>query len=236
MKDFFKNRVVWLVIVILIVIGGGIWLANKDSSPNVSMNKELYDKCMADVNDKTFCTFAGAFGNVSAYKVEATSTSDSGTSTIEMSSDSKNNSQMVIKQNGQEQANVVSYNGSTYSKDYTDGKWFKYPAGDANAPQTTDLKKEFAKGDFKNDKGQKIDYVNSGTEACGDLTCYKYQVKDPALPEQQGYVWFDNKDYLMRKLTIKDSKSDTVMLVSYPTVTIAEPSPTKEVPAGTTGQ
>ncbi len=230
MPNLLKNKVLWLIVAV-VVVGGGIWFATKGDEPK-SVNKEVQSKCMTDVNDELFCKFAGAFGNVSAYTVSATSTSaDQGTSSFSIASDSKDNTQMIIKQNDQEQASVVVYNGVTYLKDYTDGQWFKYSSDDPNKPEVTDLKKEFAKGDFKADNGQKIDYIKIGTEACDSMQCYKYQVKDPTTPSQEGFIWFDTKDYLLRRVTIKDSGSNTDMSVNYAAVNIAQPSPTKDLPS-----
>ena len=240
MPDLLKNKMVWLVVVIL--VGGGVWLATKDNNNGsstktaTSVNKELQDKCMTEVNDAIFCKFAGAFGAASAYKVTANTTATEGTSVLEISSDASNNSQMVVKQNGQEQGNVIIFSGVTYSKDYTDGKWFKYSSSDVNKPTVVDLKKEFAKGDFKTDSGQKIDYVKIGTEKCANLTCYKYQIKDPSKPTEEGFIWFDTKDYLLRRLTIQDSGTSTDMSLTYGSVNISVPSPTKDVPSASPSQ
>lgn len=141
---------------------------------------------------------------------------------------------MIVKQNDQEQANVVVYNGTTYLKDYSDGQWIKYASNDPSKPEVTDLKKEFAKGDFKSDSGQKITYTKIGSEACGNLKCYKYQVKDPDTPGDN-FLWFDTKDYLLRRITLKDQSSSTDMTITYATVNITEPSPTKEAPSLDTG-
>jgi len=214
MNEFIKRYKV-LLLVVLVVAVGGIWLATKDggtdgSKTSSSFNKEVQAKCMADVNEELFCKFA---------------------SVLELATDSKGNSSMVVKQNGQEQGNLISYNGVTYSKDYTDGQWFKYAAGDTTKPETVDLKKEFVKGDFKADNGEKIGYNKVGTEKCGNLNCYKYQIKDPTKPTEEGFLWFDTKDYLMRRVTIKDGSTNTDMSLSYGAVNISAPSPTKDVPS-----
>lgn len=234
MNKFIKKYKVWLAIVLVIVVAGGIWLATKDNSgskTSITTNKEVQSKCMADVNDELFCKFAGNFANVGDYKVTANSATESGTSVLEIASDSKGNSSMIVKQNGQEQGNLIVFSGVTYSKDYTDGQWFKYAASDTAKPETVDLKKEFVKGDFKADNGQKIGYKKIGTEKCSNLNCYKYQVNDPTKPSEEGFIWFDTKDYLLRRVTIKDGTNSTDMSLSYAAVNIAAPSPTKDVPS-----
>ena len=228
-----KAKLVLLAAVV--VVGGGIYIATKDKGA-VSVNKELQSKCSTQVNDETFCKFAGAFGNAGDFKVSVNSNDQSGASVIELASDSKGNSSMVVKQDGQEQGSVVVFNGVTYLKDSTDGQWFKFSSTDANKPEVLDLKKEFAKGDFKGDAGQTLQYKNVGTEACGNLTCFKYQVIDPNKPNEEGFLWFDNKDYLLRRVTAKNDGSTTDMNLTYTKVSISEPSPTKDLPSASPSQ
>lgn len=233
MNEFLKKYKVWLAIVLVIVVVGGVWLATKNDSgaSKTGVNKELQDKCKAEINDDTFCKFVGSFGNAGDYKTSVNSTAPEGTSSLELANDNKGNSSMVVKQNGQEQANIVVYSGTTYSKDYSDGKWFKFSASDANKPTALDLKKEFAKGDFKGDSGQKLEYKKITTEKCGSLSCYKYQIVDPQKTSQEGFIWFDTKDYLLRRVTIKEGTTSTDMSLTYSSVSISAPSPTKEPPS-----
>ncbi|MBI2008962.1 hypothetical protein HYS84_00945 [Candidatus Saccharibacteria bacterium] len=224
-----KSKLVLLVAAVIIV-GGGAYLVTKDEG-KVSVNKELQSKCTTQVNDETFCKFAGAFANAGDYKVSVSSSDQSGASTIELASDSKGNSSMVVTQGGQEQANIIVFNGVTYLKDSTDGQWFKFSSTDANKPEVLDLKKEIAKGDFKGDAGQALQYKQIGTEACGNLTCFKYQVIDPNKPNEEGFLWFDTKDYLLRRVTAKSNGSTTDMNLTYTKVSISEPSSTKDLPS-----
>src|SRR3972149_7763655 len=171
-KKFQKNengitQVLLAVLVIAVIAAVGLvaWkVYNNRSTLSTGINKVTQDKCTTVVNDKQFCKFAGVFANVGDYKVTVSSTDQTGTSVVELANDSKGNSSMIVKQNGQEQGNIVVYGGVTYLKDYTDGKWFKYGANDANKPETVDLKKEFLKSDFKGDNGQKLEYKKIGTE------------------------------------------------------------------------
>lgn len=223
-----------IVIVVIAAIGLVAWkVSSNRSTLTTGINKATQDKCMTEVNDTQYCKFAGAFANVTNYKVAITATDPSAASVnYEFAYDSKNNISMVAKQNGQEQGNVIVYSGVTYSKDYTDGKWFKYAAGNTNAPQTSDIKKEFFKNNFKGDNGQKLGYKKIGTEKCDKLTCYKYQETDPQKPTETNYIWFDTKNYLLRRATSSDSttKVNSEMTVTYGSVVISVPSPTKDAP------
>ena len=240
-KKFQKNEsgiahvlLALLVVIVLAAIGAVAWKVNDNrSTTTTSINKEVQDKCTTAVNDEQFCKCAGAFGNVGDYKVTVNSTDQTSTSVLELANDSKGNSSMLVKVNGQEQGNVVVYSGVTYSKDYTDGQWFKFAASDTAKPETVDLKKEFLKSDFKGDNGQKLEYKKIGTEKCDALTCYKYQVVDPEKTTETDFLWFDTKDYLLRRATVNDSNAGTnvEMTITYGSVVISLPSPTKDVPA-----
>ena len=223
-----NNKLVWVAV--LILAGAGIYLGSKGDDKTTSgqtgktsLNKEVQNKCQSQVGDELFCKFAGAFANIGAYQVTANVNSNEGATSIELASDAKGNSQMVLKKDGQSQT-LVSYNGSTYVKGPGDSAWTKYPSGDASA-QIIDLKKEFVKGDFdKNDKGEKISYKKIGTESCGNLQCWKYEVTEPS---QNGFLYFDTQNYWLRRVTISNSASNTDMNLTYENVSIAEPSPVK---------
>ncbi|MBI2592309.1 hypothetical protein HYW36_02415 [Candidatus Saccharibacteria bacterium] len=234
MKNLSNQAKLTLAAVVIIVAGGGIYLATNNNG--TSVNKELQSKCTTEVNDETFCKFVGIFGNAGDYKVNVNTNDQSGATALELASDSQGNSSMLVKKDGQEQGSVIVFNGVTYLKDYTDNQWFKYSSTDANKPEVLDLKKEFAKGDFKGEQGQKLEYKKIGTEKCGNLTCFKYQIVDPQKPNEEGFIWFDTKDYLLRRVTAKNGADTTEMTLVYAKVSIGEPSPTKAIPSANTSQ
>lgn len=221
-----------LMAVVVAAVGLVAWkVTDNRSTIATGINQDTQSKCITVVNDKLFCKFAGVFANVTNYKATISITDQNGASAnYDLAYDGKNNSSMVVKQNGQEQGNIVVYSGVTYSKDYSDGQWFKYGTGDKNTPQFLDLKKEFLKADFKGDNGQKLEYKNLSTEKCGELKCYKYQETDPQKPTETNYLWFDTKDYLLRRVSANDGKTSTEMTVTYASVSITQPSPTKDAP------
>jgi hypothetical protein len=195
------------------------------SSSAVSVNKEVQDKCMAQVKDTTFCKFAGAFGNVGDYSAVMTSVADGNMTTATMAISSGGNSSMTVKENGTTSATIVVYNGSTYVQDPSDQQWIKYTAADA--PSVLDIKKEFVTTGFKNDSGKNDQYFNKGTETVDGKDCYKYQVVDTDKPNQQGFMWFDKDSYLLRKLSNSDAGTELSMTFSYGKVSIDQPSPVK---------
>ena len=134
-------------------------------------------------------------------------------------------SQMISNENGKENYNYIVIGDTSYTKDYTDNKWFKYTSKD-------EKNDELEKIDF-DDKESSIEdkttYKRIGEEACGKLTCFKYQVLDPAMIDSIEYIYFDNKEYTLRK-TRDELKDGTVSesTFDYSNVKLSVPSPIKE--------
>jgi len=59
------------------------------------------------------------------------------------------------------------------------------------------------------------------------LTCFKYQITDTSTPTTETFVWFDTKDFLLRRITTKDGVNTSDMTLSYDKVSISTPSPVK---------
>src|SRR6185503_19808218 len=73
-----------------------------------------------------------------------------------------------------------------------------------------------------------ISYKSLGKEACGKLTCFKYQVFDKTQTASSQFVWFDTKDYRMQRYQMSDGKDTTDMTITYQTVKITQPSPVQD--------
>lgn len=84
--------------------------------------------------------------------------------------------------------------------------------------------------EFKNVEDKTL-YIKIGKEPCGALQCFKYQIKNPITPDTIQYTYFDDRDYLMRRITTEDKEGNkTDMVFDYTPFTIKEPSPIKESP------
>ena len=109
--------------------------------------------------------------------------------------------------------------------------WTKYSSG--SAPSTTnpssDIKTEFSDTSTPADK--RIQYKSMGKEKCGKLTCYKYQVVDPASAGTTNYVWFDTKDYRLQRWYGKDANGTNDFVITYGSVKISTPSPVVDASA-----
>jgi hypothetical protein len=137
-------------------------------------------------------------------------------------------SHTVMTEGGKETYNVITIKDTTYTKDYSDGKWWKEIAAkdDSNPKDKTAISEESSNSD-KSDQA-KPQYKSAGKEACGNLECYKYQVINPGVEDTE-YIWFDTKQYKLRKATFtsKDGGTSTEEY-AYGSVNIKAPSPVKE--------
>ena len=67
------------------------------------------------------------------------------------------------------------------------------------------------------------------TEACGSLSCFKYQVTDSSTPTTNQYVWFDKSKYQLQEWQASDSTNGTTdMKITYQAVNISVPSPVQQ--------
>jgi outer membrane lipoprotein-sorting protein len=228
-----------LVVVVLLGVGGAgyyVWNKNKDeksgSNPSqTASSKVVEDECKKAIDDKDFCKFASSVNFNQDYKTVITSTSAEGNSVMTLQSDSDGNTSANTTVNGEEVAAYVMLDDTSYTKDLTDGSWFKFTnetSEDINVSDDLDL-------DFEEDTStpevDKTEYKKIGKEACGNDTCFKYQIIDPEAPTDEQFVWFDDKDYQLRRFSFKNSEGTSDMTYSYENVTITAPSPTKEMPS-----
>ena len=234
------GHLVMIVIAVVVIAGVGLvgWRVtqkDKDDSTKTStteLSKAASDACLKVYDDKDLCKFTGNYNiDKLAYKMTLTSTTAEGSSTSTFLSDGKGNTQMTMTASGQVN-DAISLNGVSYLKDAGDGRWFKYAADTAGAPPvetnpTGDIKFET---DTEADTTDKTTYKKIGKEACGKLTCLKYQIIDPAQKDSTQFIWFDTKDFRMQRFSAKDASSSTEMVISYQSVKITAPSPTKDFP------
>lgn len=147
------------------------------------------------------------------------------------------NSQFISYENGKETFNMINLGDATYTKDFTDGKWLKY-----SIPKTTQDKQknnlfntEEMKNKMKEDlnKEDKAAYKKIGKERCDQFLCFKYQVIDTNNPDALQYLYFDDREYLMRKMRTEAKNGEiNDFSFNYDPVTIKEPSPIKESSTG----
>lgn len=229
-----------MIVVAVVVVAAigfiGYKVTQKDSvlSNATPAQKAVISECEKLYNDKELCKFA-ANSDIEklSYQMVVTSTDAQGkTSTLTMLSDGKDNSQVNGTTEGQAY-DAITLNGTSYVKDSSDGQWFKFAPSNTAAPQTDDLSDDIkVSSTFSATADKNYSYKKIGKEKCGKLTCFKYQFTDKTQPDSTQFVWFDTKDYRMQRFSFKDKDSSTDMVITYKSVKISEPSPTKDFSTG----
>ncbi len=227
-----KKSKLWLIIIIaVLVLGGGGYFAYAKISggslkiPGLSSSK-FNSNCK--YNDPDLCKFINNWKEVKNLTMTSTDTTGGKTTTAVFKMEGEDNSQIILSEGGKETYNTVILGKTTYTKDYTDNKWFKYTPTATN----TNISSEESRIDFdtKADSAEdKTTYKKIGKEACGSLTCFKYQVIDPAITDSTEYIYFDSKEYLLRKTRSEANNGNiSEATYDYTKFTLPEPSPTKE--------
>ena len=226
-----------LGVVVVAAIGFAAWKVSSNSKSTTSSSSStsktaavntaaLADACNKAVKDANLCKFASHYNPNASYKAVDTSTTTEGNGTLTILSDGKGNSSVLSSANGVD-TSFVSLNGATYLQDPSSGTWIKYSSG-SGAPTTNNPADGLKLSASDITAGGTISYTNLGTEACGSLTCYKYQVNDTTQPVATEYVWFSNSDYQLHEFYVKNSNGTNDMTFTYQNVSITAPSPVQD--------
>lgn len=226
------SKVLLLAIVALILAGaGGFYVFGQKTGQDGSSalpfaKKPLNASCK--YNDPELCKYINNLPLPTTYTI--TSTAKVGNMSIDSvySISGSDKYHMIGKQNGKEISNTISIGDTTYTLDYTDNKWWKKTAqpDDPSEETVKEIKDQYSLDDKAVE--DKTTYKFIAKEACGSLTCFKYEMAYEGL-SAQSFIWFDDKDYLMRKMNVVTKNSGTSEAVySYDPVVINAPSPVKE--------
>jgi hypothetical protein len=227
-----------IIVAVVLAVAGGIGyyvMNNKDdkktadsSSQSATSNQANSEACKKVIDDDDFCKFASNIASLTNYTTVISTSGANGSSEMTVEVETAEKSRVTAKQDGKEVSAMITIGKTYYSKDYADGKWLKVTG---EAPETADVTKDLGI-DFSDENLDGVSYKRIGEEACGNLTCIKYQIIDTEEEEPtEQFVWFDNKDFLLRRYSITGGEGTTNMTISYGKVTITEPSPVKELPA-----
>ena len=225
-----KKKRHWILLTLVVVVVIGVvwhWLAT--TGIFVSVDKTVEKSCMAEVKDKKFCKFAAHVKQMGDYKLTLSATSPDGKTSYVVSGSKDGNIQMVVNSDDKKVANLVVFNGTTFTENLADSSWLQYAPTAASKPDVFDLKKEIGKDGFKGDKGQKFIYKNLGKVTCDTMSCYKYQLIDTQNTATQTFLLFDDLQFLLRSLTTSDNSGTSEMTMSYEGVSIVQPAPVTQI-------
>jgi outer membrane lipoprotein-sorting protein len=231
-------HIIEIVVIAAIVLGVGGFIAwrvmdaQKNQQASTSKNQPLAD-VPCNLSDKDLCKFFTSWKANGQYKVTSSQTADgkTTTSTYEASNNGANYHMIMTVEGAPYE--IIGVGDTLYTKDASDGKWWKQqlPKAQENTVKGNynyDFKEPAS--DSPQPAAQEPTYTKIGKEACGSLTCFKYQTHDPASPNDKTFIWFDDKDYQMRRYRVEmadGSISDQTF--AYSSVNITAPSPTKDL-------
>src|SRR3989304_4021058 len=181
------------------------------------------------LNDKDLCKFVSNFKGLENMSAKSVTTVDGKKTESIMEIQGTDKSHIVTTVDGKEESNYISIGNTTYMKDYSDNKWWKTTVDTKDTSEGAKTNWNAGIEKSVNESADKTTYKKIGKEACGNLTCLKYQVIDSNNTGSTEYIWFDTKNYALRK-TRSESK-DTVMetTFTYDNVNVTAPSPTKDM-------
>src|SRR3972149_7234394 len=225
--------IVIIVIVAVLAVGGFLlYKSGKISIPGVAqMGLRGTEKDFDNISDPILRKHFVSQKNVNAVRTVSQSSGKGTKDTTEYQLKGDKFFYRMMEEDGsKETSHMIMIGDTTYLKDYADNKWWKQtskpeevPEGQ-EPPKPEDLKDELVQED-------PALYKSLGTEACGDLNCYKYEQTFKDSPGTRTF-WFDDKKFLLRKETSGYGEFTNTIEYAYDGINISAPSPTKDVPEG----
>lgn len=211
---------IFLFLIVLAAAGfAGWYFFIREPAKEETAAEEEKIPCRSD--DETLCTFIQSWDSPEKYRfiVEETSAGVTTTSTYEYDFGEPAKIHATLG-NGQE---TITIGDTLYTK--SGDVWTRQVIG------TNQTDNQSASADDEEDTADDLKpiepdhYKQAGTEPCGDLTCYKYQVFDPENPDTTQFVWFDDQEFKLRQLRFETGGVISMQTFEYVSVDIKEPSP-----------
>lgn len=222
---------VGLIVLVVGAIGFVGWRITQKSSDQDNSHQEALKQAAqnCDLDDKDICKFLTSWKQSEHYTVTAKSTVDGEETSFTFQTAGEDRSRMTST--GEHGFEMITIGQTVYTKDPGDGKWWKQTITDteqtANTPE--DMWQFSDPSDDINTEEAKQTYQKEGKEACGDLQCFKYQIIDPNMRDEKQFIWFDDRDYQLRRMTTEGPDGSSEMTFAYDRITIDEPKDVKEL-------
>ena len=234
-----------LVIILILIVAGlagayvlksfnvGIQLPALPGLP--AMTPRATEKDFAFIDDPLIRKHFVAMANVSKFRIKMELTGKGGQQVSEVELTGNDVKYSSWEENSGKKSNeLISIGDTTYLRDYKDNTWWKQVAKPEATPTPGETPTSVQPENFKTtyEENKKLTYKKLGEEACGSLTCYKYEEDDPSQPDNTRVFWFDKGQLLLRKEETGFGEFRGTTTYEYDNVNVSAPSPTKDVPAG----
>jgi outer membrane lipoprotein-sorting protein len=215
-----------LLFLLLALVLGGIgfaaWrLLREEEKPQAKV-EESPIPCISD--DKTICRYITSWKPSTSYRFTVDETSGGVQTVTTYDYDLGNPDKIHTTVEGDASYEIITIGNAVYTK--AGDTWWKETIDQGN-DKRSNKKDDKSSQDFEPVKPTQ--YSKVGKEACGDLQCYKYEVNDPGNPDTEQFIWFDDKEYKLRKLTFETTDTVSEQTFEYINVKINKPSPTKDL-------
>ncbi len=241
------NKKTLFALVSTSILLGGCSLLQKNPIQQTVEQKAaeaVVDTMLKDIEDPLIRKHLAAQFRATSYKVISQSSgkgAETTTMLIQTNGTSAKFRTTTTNSQGKTQSDMIVDGDTTYVLDVKDNVWWKQVALKEKKDPSIDFTEKFSPEEMKKqfeENKSKTTYKSLGKEACESLTCYKYQElneendKQGLMVEGSKMIWFDDKDYLLRKEESKFGEFSSVNTYSYTGIEIKAPTPTKDVPEG----
>lgn len=233
--------VVIVIAVAAVAIAGYFFFSKQKTSTLPPLTKEM-QKAQQEVlgsckYDKEFCQYAanGVVALSNGYTITSETIFDGKKSKSIVSVDGKGNIDMSSFNDGKEDGRTIILDKIMYTKAPNETVWTEFPKSEDENSETTDfgfdvdaMKKEL-EGAIK-ETNDSLVVKKVGNEKCGSMNCVIFEMKETTL-NTTTRIWVDTKEYLARKMETVMKEGTTTMTYDYKSVSIAKPSPVKQMPS-----
>lgn len=233
---FYMQKKLPLLLLLAVLASLAFYFLSKNQALDETgeiQEKQVVEESLADCPyERDVCSYMAAQAKAMSQGVTVTTTSQmSGQSTnvSEMKMDGSGNFEVSSYDGDKLQSSMLVFEKQTYIKDLADGAWYTLPSFVDNAADSPDEAVAELQATYKEPTAD-FKMTKLGTEACGALTCDKYEMSQASETEGQLYIWIDTKEHLARQMEIKTDQGSSMMVYQYGAVNISKPEPIKEMP------
>lgn len=228
-----KNPLLLILAVIITgVIGAAAWLLMKSDKPKPAKADEPEVTCVSD--DEIICRFITNWTPPVQYRtvIQDNTAGVNTVTTYEYELNDSDKIRTVVE--GAESYEVITIDGVIYTK--AGDIWWKQAVESESAEAQSDNQTSTPQNqEFEPLKPS--NYSRVGKENCPsaegsetvDRQCYKYAVNNPDDTSIRQFVWFDDKEYKLRKMAFEAPGSMVEQTFEYVDVAISRPSPVREL-------
>ena len=215
-------NIIIVIFVVILIAAVGYFVFVKQS--NIFKEKTSF---ACKYSDSELCNFIKKFTERKPYFLkhepgETLTIDKAGNQELQIVETDGNNMRITRSKNGKEDAKLIIIGNALYKKDYITNSWKKRNISQEEIDQIdvsyyTDITENFT--------AQKDEFSKIAEENCGALQCLKYQVTSNIKPDDIDtmYIYFDTKEYLLRKAIVNykdDTTQEFVPNYSYAVVEI----------------